>query len=245
MVIRVSAQTPPLQFVYAQGYPPFSWQDEEGLHGILLDFVDALVKDSLGLPVEHEILPWARCQMLVEAGEKDAIFTIPTPQREEYTLITDIPIYTSDYLIWTGATNPKMESIQEVTSLDILAEKEELINTYILGGGWHTKHLGEMARKSVEVNSTDILRLLALNRADIYIEQEVLVRYQMSESDYGKDILMIPNIIDETAWHIMFSKNSESSDIVISSLNKLLHSMRQSGDLEVLRRKIYSNYFST
>lgn len=231
----------PLTVVYALDYPPFSWLDEKHPRGVLIDFVDALLTDSLDIPIKHEIYPWARCQLMVSEGTKDMIFTIPTPAREEFCYITKTPVFKSRFVLWTGADNPKLEKIKSITSLEQLIHMDELINAYIIGGGWHSKHLKEVKQKRVYAHSTDILRLLKQHIADVYIEQALLMQYQIKENGFTDDIVMIPNVLDITNWNLMIGKQSPHRDI-LPRLDSLLQSMEKRGALQALKDSIFSAY---
>lgn len=237
----IGADQRPFRIVFAQDYPPFCWEENSSTKGVLVDFVEILIGESLGVDIEYEVCPWARCQLMVQEGKRDAFFTIPTPKRELFTSITKLPVFSSNFVLWTGSNNRNRSIIEKLTSLELLRNNDNLVNIQIIGGGWHTKNLQGAKRMMSVVNSSDILDLLAKNVADIYIEQELLVRYQMKKHGYTGKIIMISNIMDKTNWHIMIGKDSGYS-YLIPKLDELLKRMQASGEQEKLRIKLFQKY---
>lgn len=230
-----------IEFVYAGNYPPYSFSDNSVASGVLPELVEILLAESLGYTVSHEILPWARCQMLVEQGRKDGIFTIPTPKRESYSEITSNAVYHANFVMWTGINNPNVPILKEITSLEALESYEKLLHIKMRGAGWHARHLSGMKKMQVQNNPLDIHKLLAKNRADVYIEQEILMHYQLARTGFDSMVIKIPAVLDKTGWHIMISKKSKHVR-VIDELNKLLERMSHSGELEQIVKRVVQKY---
>ncbi len=226
---------------YAQDFEPFSWLDDGRVQGILVDFLDEILGKRMGISLKHEVGPWARSQLMVRNGERDAFFTIPTAQRRQYTEISALPLFSSDFVLYTGANNPNIEILRSITKLADFLRYYELIHISIRGSGWHNAYLKKIKYHNHVDDSKDILTLLKEHRADVYIEQESLVRYQMNRLGMKDFIVEIPNVMDSTDWSLCVGKKSAFVSIM-PAFNALLEQMTTDGSLEKLREEIFSKY---
>ncbi len=242
LVSSYCVQARELKAVYAQGYLPFSWIDEQGTaRGVEVDFVQAVISKRLGLKVNHAILPWARGQSMVEEGQADIFVTIPNKKRRAYALVSDLPLFSSNFLMYTGASNPKINTLKAITNLQNLITKKNIIHGHIVGAGWHATRLKNVEFLQVAPSSLQILQLLDKNRIDVYIEQAPLIAYQIKTLGFESRITEIPQVLEETHWHICLSKKSQFVNIM-PRLNKLLKDMKNTGALTQLQKEIFSQY---
>ena len=66
--INLAAQEP-MKFVYFDSFPPYSWEDEKQMKGILIDIVNTVVRDRLHVPVQHEGYPGRSSRLRFSVGE--------------------------------------------------------------------------------------------------------------------------------------------------------------------------------
>ena len=246
--IMVLAATPyllqakELKAVYAQGYLPFSWGDEQGVaKGVEVDFVKALLNEKLGLKVSHSILPWARAQAMIEEGQADIFVTIPNSKRRGYALVSEIPLFFSNFIMHTGSSNPKKNRLMAITSLQDLIAQKDIINGHIVGAGWHSVKLKNAEILKIAPSSLQILQLLDKNRIDVYIEQTPLIRYQIKALGFEGRITEIPQVIEETRWYICMGKKSSFVKLM-PVINELLKKMKKTGELSKLSKDIFNQY---
>lgn len=231
-----------LKAVYAQGYLPFSWSDENGnAQGAEVDFINEILTKRMGIKVKHHIYPWARAQSLVKKGSADVFVTIPNFKRRQYTQVSEIPLFSSNFLIHVGRTNPKIPRLKKITTLAQLLTQEDIIHGHIVGAGWHKLNLKPARLVQKATNSLQILEMLDRNRIDVYIEQAPLIRYQMKKLGFEGRVVGLPQVMDETQWHICLGKKSNYLKIM-PELNKLLKKMKEDGSLVELQKKIFSQY---
>ena len=231
-----------LKVVYAQGYLPFSWSDEDGqAQGAEIDFINEIIKKRMGIKVSHHVYPWARAQSMVKKGSADAFVTIPNAKRRQYTVVSDIPFFSSNFLMHIGSSNSKISKLKKISSLAQLLTYQDIIHGHIVGGGWHKLNLKSANLVQKATNSLQILEMLHRNRIDVYIEQAPLIRYQMKVLGFEGRIVELPQVMDETQWHICISKKSAFVKIV-PELNQLLKKMQGDGSLAQLQKKIFSQY---
>lgn len=231
-----------LKAVYAQGYLPFSWAEEdEKAKGLEVDFVQAIISDKLSIDVIHEVYPWARAQALVEEGRADIFVTIPNEKRRGYTQVTDTPLFSSNFLMHTGSSNPNKKRLSDINNLKELVNARGLIHGHIVGAGWHEVRLKNVELLQIAPSSLQILQLLDKNRIDVYIEQAPLIGYQIKTLGFEGRITEIPQVIEETHWHICIAKKSPYIKIM-PKLNRLLKKMKEDGSLSELQKQIFSQY---
>ncbi len=231
-----------MTIAFAENYPPFSWKNLDGeVKGILPDFTRELLEKRMGVKLDAIIFPWARGQLQVQEGAIDALFTIPTAARLSYTEATELPLFVSDYYLYTGRNNPHIALLRSMDSLQALKENQMLGHAYILGGGWHEANLADVAKKEIVQDSKHILKLLQHNRVDVYIEQRALMNYQMKVLGFKDEIVEVPNSMGATNWHLMVGKNSPFKDD-LPKLNKLIKDLTASGEMAKIREQIFSEY---
>ncbi len=203
--------------------------------------MDEILAKRLGIKVKHEIYPWARSQSMVKNGYADAFVTIPNAGRREYTQVTDLSFFDTDFLLYTGMSNPNKHDLMKIKTLPDLIKRNDLIHGQIVGGGWHTTHL-KNAKKVVEVlNSVQVLKMLDRNRIDVYIEQSPLIGYEIKNIGFQGKIVEINNVMDRVNWHLCIGKNSAFIKI-LPKLNTLMASMKKDGSLAKLQKEIFSKY---
>lgn len=236
------SQAREMEIVYAQSFEPFSWRDEGGqARGILIDFLDETLGKRMGIKLKHEVCPWARCQLMVKLGEKDAFFTIPNASRRLYTLVSDLPLFQSNFVLYTGVGNTNIPRLRTAKTLSELKLLYGLTHISITGAGWHRVNLKGVKKRLEVVDSTRILEMLKQHRADVYIEQQALVQYQANKLGMSQFILEIPNVMDATKWHLCIGRQSSFAEIM-PEFNELLRSMDADGSLDALREEIFSRY---
>jgi ABC-type amino acid transport substrate-binding protein len=231
-----------IHIVYANEYQPFSWLDENKQpRGISVDFLEEIFHKRMGLSTRHEVLPWKRAQLDVESQAADVFISIPTEARRKYAEVSALPLFSSKFIIFTGVTNPNIAEIRSIHSVDELISKDHLVNIMIIGGGWHGSHLSK-AKHLIQVpHAPKILEMLKLNRADVYVEQEAIMRYQARYLQLESDILAIDNVLDITQWHIHVGKGSPFVE-KMPEVNALLQKMEKDGSLKNLQRQIFEKY---
>lgn len=228
--------------VYGADYKPFAWGDEQQAFGIQKDFIEAVLEKEMGLAVKHEACPWARCQILVKQGLKDAFFTVSTLERSEYTKSSTLPFYQTHFLMHTREGNPNIPKLEQVSSLEDLESLSSIRHIYMLGSGWHDNKLKNMQLINRLKDATKIPLMLELGRADLYIEQEEMFRYQAKELGVSRSMrtLTFP-VMQVMNWHLFIGKKSPYLSL-LPEINQTLKRLHESGELENIKRRIFKQY---
>lgn len=227
--------------VHAEGYYPYHWQEGGVVKGIQIDLINEIVGRLAGIPVTNEVFPWSRCQLQVASGEKDAFLTYPSEERREYTEVVSIPFFVSEYVIFTSNNNPFIEELKGVKTLQGFGDKDYIKIVHMRGSGWHKTKLKHV-KQTYPVNTAEqMLRMLSMGRVDVVLGQREFFYPHVKKSGIKSDFVEIPNVMDSIQFNLCISKKSPFVSR-IPELNKLLEELSASGELEVIRQKIFNKY---
>lgn len=227
---------------FGNGYKPFAWGEGTAVKGVQVDFVKEILQERLGLAVVAEGCPWKRCQRLVRRGKKDGFFTVPTKEREEYTQKSGVPFYETHFLMHVRVDNPLVEDLRRVRSLDDLEHMPRIRHIYMHGSGWHENALKKMKKITTVPDASVIPRMLVLDRADVYIEQDEMFWYQAKEQGVADKLLSIEEpVIRTVGWHLFISKESEHVSIM-GKVDKTLEDLKASGELDEIKHELCLKY---
>lgn len=228
-----------ITITYGNKYKPFAWEKNDVARGVQVEFVEEILGKKMGLKVNHEPYPWKRCQVMVKNGEKDGFFTVPTPLRSEYTLKSRIPFYETHFVMHMSKNNPKISKLRNVKSLKDLERMPEIMHVHMLGSGWHTSALENMKSVSAIPDASLIPLFLVMQRADVYIEQDEMFRFQVKSLGLSDKILTLKEpVIRRLGWHIFISKKSKYCAL-IPKINETLESLRETGELEKIKQRLF------
>ncbi|WP_164084745.1 substrate-binding periplasmic protein [Alteromonas flava] len=231
-----------ITIAYGDAYKPFAYAGDREAEGIQVDFVEELLVTRLGLTVQHVSCPWKRCQRMVSEGTLDGFFTVPTSERESYTQESEIPFYTTDFVIHVAQKSPVIEQLRKVTFVPELLAMQELRHVFMRGSGWHEEMLKTAQNVTRVADASVIPMMLIQNRADLYIEQAEMFQFQAAQLGLDEQLLTLPRpIIQRVNWHLFIS-NKSSNITLLPRLNALLATLKESGELEQLQREIFARY---
>jgi len=226
---------------YGDFYKPFAWGEKGQALGVQVDFVEEILVKRLGYKVRHEACPWKRCQKMVREGSRDGFFTVSTPERAEYTVKTEIPFYRTSFVLHTGKNNPKLSLIKTIRNIEDIKKYPQIRHIHMFGSGWHELHLKNLKFVSEIKNAAMIPQMLATGRADLYIEQAEMFRYQVRELGLSDEVITIPAPLREMGWHLFIRKDSEWVKIM-PQLNRELKKLQRSGELNRIKNRLFKKY---
>ena len=222
-----------LKLVYFENYAPFSWKENNQMHGILIDVLNEALQTRMGIPVKHEGYPWKRAQIMVKRNSADAFATVPTPERKEYTEISNEPVVLATFTMFIHKNDPKIDRYKKIKQLDDL--KPFKLGQYI-GSGWAQKQLSNMTVMwTPKFNS--VLTMLRHNRFDIFIDTSQVIRYNIKKMGYQNQIIELPTILDSAPFKLCIGKKSPYVNILLK-FDETIKEMRKDRSLQA----IYNNY---
>jgi polar amino acid transport system substrate-binding protein len=195
------------QMAYFETYSPLSFMEHGSLHGILVEVLDAVLTQRMGLHCKHEGFPWPRAQRMVEQGERDAICTIATPERLAYSEAVAEPVVSAPNCIFARADNPRIETFARARNLSELLAMKPTIVTYS-ANGWAKAKLKEFDLISGgDFNSA--VKMLIARRADMMVENVLVMSYILARTEGGEAVKMLSaNRMDQADFQLLISKKS-------------------------------------
>lgn len=182
-----------------------------------------------GIEYTCEALPWRRAQMMVELGEQDAMVTLATADRAEYSVAVDEPLYHLPLHAFTSASHPRREELAKLRHISELRSWQVL--SY-LGDGWTQSHL-ESTGMSVAWSRdlATVLNQLALQRGDLTIAAEVEAMPVIRALGLSDRVVRLPNVFDTLDFKFLMSKQSPHID-KLPLIAAAIRSMREDGTIE-------------
>ena len=177
---------------------------------------------------------------MVREGKVDGFFTVATPARAEYT-ISSLPFYETHFVMHTSKHNQNVARLKTVKSLKDLEKLHNIRHIYMLGSGWHENALKNMKNVTKNVDASTIPIMLKRQRADVYIEQSEMFRYQAKERGVLEEILTLNEFtMKKLGWRIFIGNKSKHQHL-IPEINAMLEKLRASGELEKIKSDIFKN----
>lgn len=210
-----SALGEPITFrmVYFGDFAPFSQVDANGrVRGLFVDAIDHILRDGLGLTVQHQAFPWARAQAMVRSGEADGFCTVPTPERSSYTLISQRSVRDAPVRIIAASDNPRLDELRAVRTLTDL--RPFRIGKYI-GSGWAEANLRPLGLSIQDAaDLTGALRLVANGRVDAVVDGVDSMRLRLSMPEFHGKLLELPTNLDWQRFHLCVGMNSPHAGLM-------------------------------
>lgn len=129
-----------------------------------------------------------------------------------------------------------------VKTLQDLEAMDDLKHVHMLGSGWHENALKNMKNVFKIVDASNIPIMLNALRTDVYIEQAEMFRYQTKVLGLSEKLLTLNEpVIRKLGWHIFISKESKFS-YLMPEIDKMLITLKNTGELEDIKRTIFKKY---
>ncbi len=203
------------------------------MRGILIDVLTEALQNRMKISISHKGYPWARAQYMVKYGTSDAFTTIPTPERREYTKISDEAVLNAKIKIFVRIDNPKLEKVKNIKQI---ADLQNFTLGNFIGSGWAKKNLSKF---SVDWARSLHLTLLKLKgkRFDLYVGSSFVTKHIIKSSGLEKEIIEIPQPLDSVLFKLCIGKKSSYINI-LPEFDQVIKKMREEGVLT----KIYDKY---
>lgn len=222
-----------------QEYQPANYLDEQGQPtGFFVDIIREAVENRLGLSLRISVLPWMRCQTLIEQGEADLMTTIPTPARMEYARLVSVPIWIKQYRIYTYLDHPRINEMHDIRSITEILQKGFTVISYI-GNSWSKTSLNDIGIPVQNATSVEgMYRMLFARRGDILVDDPVLVSNSLRAVGLESQIIITDGLVEKSAFYPLISKRSylaaRADDFAAA-----LQSMRNDGTIAAIMERYY------
>jgi polar amino acid transport system substrate-binding protein len=231
---------------------PFVWVDDEDYEPYIYATKDREIKglyrdlmvevfDRMGIPLEYDVFPWKRTQLLIENGKADAMISIATPKRQVFLSATD-PVIHLNFHIFARSDNPRIKQIMAIESISDL-KGFDIID--YLGTGWSEKNLKGLSVEKAPSFTSAIL-MLAKGRADVFVDGSIVVKYTIKELIKNpanpimglKSVVENPHSLETIPYSLLIRRDSKYHSI-IPRFNETLRKVRLDGTYDkILNRYI-------
>lgn len=214
-------------------FPPYCWQDSEGqAKGVYIDIVDAVIHDRMGIPVAYHEYSWDVAQQLVKDGKADAFITVPTPERREYTEISNESLISDNCVIFSQKDNEKLNEIKTIKSISDLTNFQLLDYT---GSGWAKENLADCHIEWLP-GMKEVLLELASGKGDIFVQPSRLTNYNIKALNLEDKLIEVPTPLDQIDFNLCIGRSSSYANI-LPEFDKIIREMKSDGTLQKIIEK--------
>ena len=222
---------------YDEDLAPLSYKTEGEVMGILVEVLDTVLATRLGLQVEHRGYPKRRVPFLVKTGKSDAFCMSPDSRAKGYALIAGTPVVVNSPALFTGVNNARGEEIGSISRINDLRSFSQVD---YLGSAWAKKTFPKDILDDIHwMGSLDTaLKMLAINRYDVYIGDEIVGRYTLMQIGLAEDIFVRPVSIGKR-WQYQFGLRNTYPDAtrIVADVERALKEADQDGTIRMIVEK--------
>lgn len=221
----------PIKWACGEYAPAYYKTESNVVTGFLYDIAKEALEERMGIPVEITFYPWKRCQYLVEKGEADMMFTIPTPERKIYAVTHNTPAWVKKRILYTYEDHERLDEINKIRNLEEVRDGNYTVLSYI-GNNWIESSVEEIGIKVRYAPGTELIyRMLAARRGDLIIEETAIADRNITREEVEHKVVKTEGIGSESGFHICIAKSSPYADIV-DSLNSVIEAMWDDGTID-------------
>jgi polar amino acid transport system substrate-binding protein len=221
-------------FIVAGGsdMAPYQFTGSDGhVTGILVHLYGECFR-RLGIEFEYESYPWTRAQGRVQDGAADAMSTVATDKRLAYAVPGREVLAVERLVAFANRSNPHFDEIMQAQTLGNLKGLRILAQ---MGSGWSEENLPKDAIVCGS-SPSDLLVMLAVNRADLLIDDTALTQQRLQTlhahyPDLAFDAITgAQNALATLEFRMMLSKKSGYLGR-LEDIDQTLGAMRQDGTI--------------
>lgn len=223
----------PLYFVCGEGFPPFSYKENNEIKGMDVETVLEMA-ERLNIKVKIELKPWNRVLSMTELGKCDGAFScFKTEQRQRFALYT-APVNYSTYSIFVKKGNEF-----EFSSITDLYGKLFGKNRGLAVSDEFDQAVKEGKISVIEISS-NLVDLAMLNRFDMFVDNLLLTQYQLKKKNLSGQITPLPRPVTKARGaYLIISKASavKEKEALINKMTKVLKEIHSDGTIQKIQYK--------
>jgi polar amino acid transport system substrate-binding protein len=233
----VEAQTR-LRIAYPY-FPPFHWMNEKGeMAGFFYEIISEALEKRMGMTAVWTSYPWIRCQESLKAGTDDAVITVPTPERAQYTVTHRNPFYQKPLNLFTYANHPRWDRISKIRTISDLKKGGFSVITYS-GNGWHKTHVEPLGIKTYETAYLEnVWKMLAEKRGDTVIEWPAGAWPDIRRAGVPDRIVDTSITLSTMPFHLLIRKDYPRTDL-LTDFDEVINKMKADGSMKTILAQYY------
>jgi len=232
LVAPLSLSAEPFKMAYNSDWPPFSSGTGTSVGGILPDLLRHLISTRMGMATTHNGYPWKRAQHTVKAGKLDAMVTVPTAKRLEWSKSSKSVVYQVEMraVVKRGSkaeqvlsANPQAAALADFRVCDIL------------GNGWGMRFMKTNGISYDTASDTSrCLNMISRGRMDVTVQSVAVSSQKIRETALGDDLRILPNTYGSMAFTLLVSRKAPEADEFLKRFDGLIAEMKGDGSLSKL-----------
>jgi len=232
LVTPLSLSAEPFRMVYNSDWPPFSSGNGKSVGGILPDLLQNLIGNRMGVATTHSGFPWKRAQHTVKAGKLDAMVTVPTVKRLEWSKSSEAVVY----LVEMRAVVKRGSKAERVLSANPQASAlADFRVCDILGNGWGMRFMKANAISYNTASDTSrCLNMISRGRMDVTVRSVAVANQKIRETALGDDLRVLPNTYGSMAFTLLVSRKAAGADEFLKRFDGLIAEMKADGSFSKL-----------
>ena len=194
------------------------------------------IGEQAGCTVAFRELPWTRILLELQAGRIDATTSVQhTPERDDFAYFS-VPYRNGQLALFTRRGNG---SALRIDGIDEWAGTGKRLGV-ILGYSYGPQVDQALARPEVHAlidvapDYATAIRMLVSERTDAFLSEDVNVMAgEAAALGVADAVERHPAYVPATEYHVMFSRESVSPDVV-SAADRVIDQMKRSGEIDEL-----------
>lgn len=183
-------------------FAPYSWKDDEGLHGMDLDFIHAACRRA-ELRCQIRLVPWKRALRELAEGTVDCVFSgYRTPERDKIAIYGDTPVHYTSYRLFV----PKGHEARFQQLEHLHGSRISLNSGFKLGGEFQAM-IDKGAIVPLEVPTVvQGVRLTLANHADGFVTTPACMARCLEQLDMPDALVPAGPVLAEQPAYLMFPR---------------------------------------
>lgn len=225
------AEKPVIKVVTSE-YPPYGYTKDGEVAGTDTQIIRKVLSD-MGYRADIRILPWARAENLVRAGEADMLYSLTfSENRRRYYHFTDPISSAQDVFFKRKDRKLQWQAYDDLKGLDF-----GISAAYSYAPGfmdWLFNGNGRITKITHEKPELTGLRLVALGRIDLFICEQSVCKYLIEKNvsqypELARVEQMDQAVGPERSFRAAFSRKLPSGEALRDQFNEALTELHNAG----------------
>ncbi len=201
-------------------FPPYSWERNGKMTGILVECMDELLGKRMGFTVKHEGHPWEEAQAMIMDGKLDALCTNPTDARKQFMYFSEDPVVESLPSIFCTVDNPRISEINAIENLEGL---KGFTQVDYEGNGWAKATFPPYLNITYVDNLFDAFKMIARDEADIFVGNGLAAMYALKVTGLKNKIHARELPVGEpSSFHFGLRRDFPDAQKIVDDFNQIL-----------------------
>lgn len=218
-------------------FPPFQWVKKNGaMAGIFYEILRESLEKRMGVTVVWTPYPWPRCQENLKNGIDDAIISVPTAERAEFTVTHKTPFYQKPLNLYTYWGHSRYAEILKIRTIADIQKGGFSVITYS-ANGWHMENIESRGIKTFECPSVEnVWKMLAGKRGDLVLEWPPGAWPDIQRAGVASMIINTGIHLTSMPFHLLIRKNASRVSI-LPEFDETIQAMIKDGTIAAILAK--------